>query len=234
MMPSYQAALLGALLIGGVTTGCSSKGGPSARSPELAGASAKSTAVDDASACAKICEASQACGDAPATCTHKCNAWLVERSRTGIARQTATCAVPRIESACAKDAARGAARALVNCVDEAGRTALRKDKQSLVVAAHAICARGARCGGGNSSDASACVDRMINSSPTPRGLGIFGAVRPEVVKDFASCMEASPCEGSPAACFAGMMGEEVMDSEEQTPAQPPPERPSSSGPDTKI
>jgi hypothetical protein len=124
----------------------------------------------------------------------------------------------------------------VNCVDDAGRTALRKDNKSLVVAAHAICARGARCGGGSQGDAATCVEKIMSSSPMPRGLGIFGATRPDIVKDFASCMDASPCEGSPAACFAGMMGEEVMEGDDEGP--PPESAPapssSSSGPDTKI
>lgn len=230
--PVRMAVLLGSL--GAVA--CSSGGTPPAKSASNEPAMQAKSAASDADACKKICDASRACGDSTEECTHKCNSWLVERSRTGIARQTATCAIPRIENACAQDASRGAARALVNCVDDAGRTALRKDKQSLVVAAHAICARGARCGGGNQGDAAACVDKIISSSPMPRGLGIFGATRPEIVKDFASCMDASPCDGSPAACFAGMMGEEVMEGEPASPQSSP--APSSSGtsggPDTKI
>jgi hypothetical protein len=234
--PVRTVALLGVFVFGGLA--CSSEGAPPAKSPANQAEGSKTVAASDTDACNKICEASRACGDSTEECAHKCNSWLVERSRTGIARQTATCAVPRIENACAKDASRGAARALVNCVDDAGRTALSKDKKSLVVAAHAICARGARCGGGSQGDAAACVEKIMSSSPMPRGLGIFGATRPEIVKDFASCMDASPCDGSPAVCFAGMMGEEVMDGEDvEPPAQSTPAPSSSSssgGPDTKI
>ncbi|MGZ3421817.1 MAG: hypothetical protein ACXVEF_17995 [Polyangiales bacterium] len=221
MTAIHRAALASTLLV----FGCSE---PSAPAPKTPQSGSQKTATDDASACDRICEASEACGDATPECTQKCNAWLVKRSRSGIARQTAACAVPRIERACANDASIGAARALVNCVDDAGRNALRNDNQALVVAVHAICERGARCGGGGQGDATACVDRVVKASPTPRGLGIFGAIRPEIVKDFASCMQKTSCNGSSAACFANMLGEDVVGPEG------PSEEPASTAPDTKI
>lgn len=161
----------------------------------------------DSSACTQICEASAACGDAPDTCRARCNEWLVKRSRPGIAGVTAKCAVPRIDSACEQDASRAAAKALVSCVDDAGRAALAKDKSTLLVAARAICERGARCGGGGAKESSHCVDKIAGQNPPPRGLGIFGAMRPEIVEDFANCMQSSECGEGSAVCFGEMLGE---------------------------
>jgi len=211
-----------------VVSGCSSGSSPRAASqPE----STKLGSLDDASACEKICAASEACGDTVEACAPKCNAWLVERSPKGIAQQTAVCAVPRIERACIHESDVGAARALVTCVDEAGRNALKKNNANLVVAAHAICERGARCAGASEGDAAVCVQRIVNREKAPPGMGLFGAVRPDVVRDFAKCLQAVSCSGNPSVCFAGMMGEQPDDGE---PQQTPP--PSSKGPvpDTKI
>jgi hypothetical protein len=229
-----RTALLGLLLALPMTMACSSKGGPASKSPEPGATTA--VAKDD-QACAKICQASEQCGDSPTTCNAKCEEWLVHRSRAGIATKAAACAVPKIQTACAEDATRGAARALVTCVDIAGRMELQRDKKSLFVAARAICERGARCGGGSKSDAAACTERLIATSPTPRGLGIFGAIRPEIVQDFASCMQSTACEGSTASCFAEMMGEEGSP-EESAPEEtaPPSKAPTTSDapPSTKI
>ncbi|MBI2393143.1 MAG: hypothetical protein HYV09_26395 [Deltaproteobacteria bacterium] len=177
----------------------------------------------DRAACEDICDASAACGDSAASCLTRCNEWLIKRSRPGIASATARCAVPRIDDACEQSAARGAARALVACVDEAGRQALSKDKETLLVAARAICDRGARCGGGSSTDANQCVSRLLSAKPAPRGLGIFGAIKPELVSDFADCMETSNCGPAGAACFGEMLGETTApsDSDPATPEEKP-------------
>jgi hypothetical protein len=178
----------------------------------------------DATACSEICDASAACGDSPQSCTARCNEWLVRRSRPGIAGTAAKCAVPRIDNACEKDAARAAAKALVSCVDDAGRDALRKDNSTLLVAARAICERG-----GGVKETTKCVERIAKANPPPRGLGIFGAIKPELVEDFASCMQSSECGPGGAVCFGEMLGETGEDagdpSEEpapkSTPATPP-------------
>ena len=179
----------------------------------------------DSSACSEICDASAACGDSPQTCVARCNEWLIRRSRPGIAKSAAACAVPRIDNACEKDASRAAAKALVACVDDAGRDALRKDKSTLLVAARAICERGARCGGGSANEASKCVDRIASANPPPRGLGIFGAIKPDLVKEFASCMESSACGPGGAVCFGEMLGESGESHEhgapDGTPVTPP-------------
>jgi hypothetical protein len=178
--------------------------------------------AEGSQACERICEASAACGDQTEACEGRCKEWLVRRSRSGIARAAARCAVPRIELACGEDHAKGAARALVACVDEAGRVALRDDKKTLFVAARAICERGARCNGGSASDATRCVDKMMRAEPTPRGLGIFGAMRPELVDGFASCMQSTSCGPSGAACFGEILGESVPDDDEHDGGERPP------------
>ncbi len=178
------------------------------------------TKSNDAGACTEICDASAACGDSPQSCIARCNEWLVRRSRPGIARTAAKCAVPRIDSACETDASRAAAKALVSCVDDAGRDALRKDNSTLLVAARAICERGARCGGGTAKETIKCVERIAAANPPPRGLGIFGAIKPELVEDFASCMHTSECGPGGAVCFGEMLGETGEAAE--PPAAPPP------------
>lgn len=168
---------------------------------------AATTGKSDVSACSEICDASAACGDSPATCEARCREWLVKRSRPGIAGTAARCAVPWIGNACEQEASRAAAKALVACVDDAGRQALVKDKSTLLVAARAICERGARCGGGGANETSHCVDRITGANPPPRGLGIFGAMKPELVSDFADCMQSSECGPGGAVCFGEMLGE---------------------------
>ena len=187
-------------------------------------ASSKKTAVAkappgdpiDANACEHICAASAACGDAPSTCEPKCRDWLVNRSRPGIATATAKCAVPRIDGVCAKhEYARAAASALVACIDEAGRAALKVDNRALVVAARAICDRGARCNDASEEDADRCVEKITFGNKVPKGLGIFGAIKPDLVERFASCMAESSCgsQSGASACFGEMLGED--DDEEQ-------------------
>lgn len=200
---------------------------------------AKAPAGDpiDANACEHICAASAACGDAPSTCEPKCRDWLVARSRPGIATATAKCAVPRIDGACAKhEYAHTAASALVACIDEAGRAALKVDNSALVVAARAICQRGARCNDASEEDADRCVEKITFANKVPKGLGIFGAIKPSLVERFASCMAESACgsQSGASACFGEMLGEEDDDDngdgdEAQPPAPKVPE-----GPSTKI
>lgn len=200
-----QAPALGCLLfLFASAAGCSPKRDAGAPA-KLAGAS--SSPVADAEACAQICDASAACGDTNDRCMSRCTEWLVKRSRPGIASATAKCAVPRIDDACGGDAARGAARALVSCVDEAGRSALVSDKKTLLVAARAICERGARCTGGSSSDANHCIQRILGAPKTPKGLGIFGAIKPALVSEFATCLQTSGCGQAGAVCFGAMLGE---------------------------
>jgi hypothetical protein len=182
---------------------------------------AASPGQSDVSACSQICDASAACGDSPMTCQSRCNEWLVKRSRPGIAGTAAKCAVPRIGNACEQEASRAAAKALVACVDDAGRQALTKDKSTLLVAARAICERGARCGDGGTKETTKCVDRIAAQNPPPRGLGIFGAMKPELVEDFAACMEMSECGEGGAVCFGEMLGE----SGDEAPAVPAPSAP---------
>ncbi|GAC1583631.1 MAG: hypothetical protein NVS3B20_13850 [Polyangiales bacterium] len=201
---------------------------------------AQASAVDtiDARACDRICEASAACGDSAQACAMKCNEWLVERSRPGIASAAAKCAVPRIDSVCeAPDSTtKGAVGALVSCIDEAGRSALRHDNASLVVAARALCERGARCGEGGADDAEHCI-QSISQSSIPRGLGIFGAIKPELVRRFAVCMGASDCgtNSGASACFGDMLGDRQRarrDNASMPEAAPEPEE--SGPPGTKI
>lgn len=199
MYGSARTALVLSVLALSASAACSPKAHPT---PAVAAAHS-----NDASACSEICDASAACGDSPQSCVARCNEWLVRRSRPGIARTAAACAVPRIDSACESDAARAAAKALVSCVDDAGRATLRKDKSTLLVAARAICERGARCGGGSSKETTQCVERITRANPPPRGLGIFGAIKPELVEDFASCMQSSECGPGGAVCFGEMLGE---------------------------
>ncbi len=228
-----HALLVFVLAVAPAMVACSSSPKPQPTEAKAGKDSVAARKVDVA-ACEDICDASAACGDAEQKCHAKCVSWLVERSRPGIAESAAKCAVPRIDVACHQDAAKGAARALVLCVDEAGRKALRSDKSSLLVAARAICERGARCGGGTPKDASGCVDRIAGTSAAPRGLGIFGAVKPEHVQSFAECMQAAKCgpsAESTAACFGEMLGEtsggsdsggeDYEPSEPGTPAPPP-------------
>lgn len=203
---------------------------PRDRSETLPRGAANTGAKADSSACAEICDASAACGDSPQTCEARCNEWLIRRSRPGIAKTAAACAVPRIDNACEKDASRAAAKALVSCVDDAGRDALRRDAKTLLVAARAICERGARCGGATSKEATSCVERITKANPPPRGLGIFGAIKPQLVDEFASCMHASACGPGGAACFGEMLGESGGGADDDaepetapsTPANPPP------------
>jgi len=198
-------------------------------SPKGRGSDAKVAASgkSDVSACGEICDASAACGDSPMTCQSRCNEWLVKRSRPGIAGSAAKCAVPRIGNACEKDASRAAAKALVACVDDAGRKALVKDKSTLLVAARAICERGARCAGGGAKETSHCVDKIAAANPPPRGLGIFGAMKPELVEEFADCMQSSACGPGGAVCFGEMLGESgegpATEEPETTPSAPPKE-----------
>jgi hypothetical protein len=185
------------------------------------------TVVADGSACAKICEASAACGDTPEVCEPKCQDWLVARARPGIATETALCAVPRIDGVCANaETARVAATALVSCIDEAGRKALAKDKTSLFVAARAICEHSVRCNDAPEEKTVECVQQITNSKRIPRGLGIFGAMKPALVERFAQCMAMSACGpgGGASACFGEMLGEEddgTPDEDDETPATPP-------------
>jgi hypothetical protein len=211
--PARSIAVLVTLM---AIAGCSPKGKGEARV-------AANNGKGDVAACSEICEASAACGDAPDVCRSRCNEWLVKRSRPGIAGVTAKCAVPRIDNACETDASRAAAKALVSCVDDAGRAALAKDKSTLLVAARAICERGARCGGGAGHETTSCVERITKQNPPPRGLGIFGAMRPEIVNDFASCMKSSECGAGGAVCFGEMLGESGEDSESPEPSAPPTE-----------
>lgn len=179
---------------------CSPKGKGEAK---VAAAPGKS----DTAACVEICDASAACGDSSMSCQERCNEWLVKRSRPGIANSAAKCAVPRIGDACEQEASRAAAKALVSCVDDAGRAALVKDKSTLLVAARAICERGARCAGAGAKETNHCIDRITKATPPPRGLGIFGAMKPELVDEFADCMQTSECGPAGAVCFGEMLGE---------------------------
>jgi hypothetical protein len=198
-----------------VSMGCVIGLGCSSSRPTATPSAKARVVAADGDACQQICEASAACGDSPDTCAPKCNEWLIQRSRPGIAGAAARCAVPRIDSVCGEhDSAKGAATALVSCIDEAGRQALTHDNHSLLVAARAICDRGVRCsdggGGHGDADAQSCVER-ITVGNIPRGLGIFGAVKPELVERFALCMDASECGGGQAgasSCFGEMLGEQ--------------------------
>ena len=168
----------------------------------------------DASACQSICAASAACGDAPEVCEPKCRDWLVTRARPGIASATARCAVPRIDGVCVDSQyARAAASALVACIDEAGRGALRKDQTALLLAARAICERGARCNDASSEEADQCVEKITVAPRVPKGLGIFGAMKPALVQQFAACMADSTCgpSGGASSCFGEMLGEDSGD-----------------------
>jgi len=202
----WQTTRLAVLVGGGgvllLLGACSPKGDAA-----KAAAAPGTAKVADGQACAQICDASAACGDTSNQCLSRCNEWLVKRSRPGIASATAKCAVPRIDDACSEDAAQGAARALVSCVDEAGRSALASDKKTLLVAARAICDRGVRCGGGSPKDASYCVQRIVGAPSTPKGLGIFGAIKPTLVSEFASCLQTSGCGPGGSECFGAMLGE---------------------------
>lgn len=212
--------------------GCASHGAKGAK-----GATAQEAPIVDADACSHICTASTKCGDSQDACQAKCSDWLIARSRPGIAAATARCAVPRIDDVCAAESAgpRRAATALVSCIDEAGRDAIAEDNSSLLVAAMAICRRGARCNDRSEEDADNCVAKI--SHKIPRGLGIFGAIKPELVSQFADCMEESECgpEGDSESCFGEMLGEEPDSSatpsgepEEPSPVEEP------EGPGTKI
>lgn len=103
MNGSARTALLFSAL---AIVACSPKGRSETKVAENTGTKA------DSSACAEICDASAACGDSPQTCEARCNEWLIRRSRPGIAKTAAACAVPRIDNACEKDASRVAAKAL--------------------------------------------------------------------------------------------------------------------------
>lgn len=198
-----RSVLLCCLL--GVFAGCGQR-----REATLPGQLAKGPSMApgaDGDACGRICEASAACGDSSDRCMARCNEWLIKRSRPGIATATARCAVPRIDDACESEETRGAAHALVSCVDEAGRSALVSDKTTLVVAARAICERGARCSGGSVTEAAACVQRIVNAPAAPKGLGIFGAIKPALVSEFAACLQSSVCGAAGTACFGAMLGE---------------------------
>ncbi len=213
------------LLVGLFWLGCSPK--RDASLPARLSQGAASSPVTDTKACAQICDASAACGDTEERCLTRCTEWLVKRSRPGIASATARCAVPRIDDACGTDAARGAARALVSCVDEAGRTALVSDKKTLFVAARAICERGARCQGGSPTDANSCIQRIVNAPAAPKGLGIFGAIKPTLVTEFATCLQTSGCGQAGAVCFGSMLGETGVEGpdDDEAPSVPPPEQP---------
>ena len=226
--------LVAVVVSAGVVIGCAShKGASNAKG---------GTEVADGSACSKICQASAACGDTPEVCEPKCQDWLVARSRPGIATETALCAVPRIDGVCANhEYARAAATALVSCIDEAGRKTLATDKSSLFVAARAICERGARCNDASEEDAVKCVDKITSTNHIPRGLGIFGAMKPALVQRFAQCMSMSACgpEGGASACFGQMLGEEddgTPDEDDETPSAPekPPVEEQPETPGTKI
>lgn len=196
----------------------------------------------DANACARICEASAACGDSPEVCVPKCQDWLVARSRPGIASETAICAIPRIDGVCANhEYARAAATALVSCIDEAGRKALAVDRSSLFLAARAICDRGARCNDASDEEAALCVEKITAAGKIPRGLGIFGAMKPALVQRFARCMSQSECGPSAggSVCFGEMLGEDTGgddedDGDDAVPATPgkPSKPPVEEGPDT--
>ena len=205
------------------------------------GATTPKSEIADGDACARICAASAACGDSLDACQPKCQDWLVERSRPGIASETARCAVPRIGGVCAShEYARAAATALVSCIDEAGRKALATDKTSLFIAARAICDRGARCNDASSEEAALCVDKI--TAKIPRGLGIFGAMKPALVQRFAQCMSMSECgaEDGASSCFGEMLGDESGEpgDEDETPAtpneKPPVEEEQPDTPGTKI
>lgn len=210
---------LGACALGACAS--QERGPASAKSPDSTGGGPQAVANDRA-ACDDICSASAACGDEPKECLTRCQEWLVKRSRPGIASATAKCAVPRIDLACEEDAEKGAARALVMCVDQAGREELRGDKKALLTAARAICERGARCNGGDAGDAKLCVDKITASEPAPKGLGIFGAIRPEHVQQFASCMQTTECGPAAAVCFGEMLGEDVEEPDSAPAADEPP------------
>lgn len=232
---SVVSGLIGlGLLVAGA--GCASH---KAGSP---GAKVAKGDATDASACQTICAASAACGDAPEVCEPKCRDWLVTRSRPGIASATARCAVPRIDGVCADSQyARAAATALVACIDEAGRVALKKDHSALLVAARAICERGARCNDASPAEADQCVEKIAAAPRVPKGLGIFGAMKPALVQRFAACMADSTCgpSGGASSCFGEMLGEDGEgDSDggdDEAPAAPvKPVKPSNDAPGTKI
>lgn len=137
-------------------------------------------------------------------------------------------------SACSEicDASAACGEALVACVDDAGRDAIRKDNSTLLVAARAICERGARCGGGSAKEANKCVDRIASTNPPPRGLGIFGAIKPNLVAEFAACMQSSECGAGGATCFGEMLGEtggSGDDGASETAPSPPPGPPAEGG-----
>jgi hypothetical protein len=182
--------------------GCSSSPKPIAGPPKEAVAEVVAT---DNEACDRICTSSVACGDSQQVCKPKCNDWLVSRSRKGVARAVARCAIPRIDSTCAEHGSGSASEELVACIGEVGRKALGEDRSPLLIAGRAICNRDSRCAGGTAEDARACYSKLTSGS-VHDGLLIFGAIKPALVERFAACMDESECQDD-AGCFGQMLGE---------------------------
>jgi hypothetical protein len=209
MQRSALAVSLACLASLTMTVAACSSGSPpkAAQAPAAPAARGGGPTVTDGDACPKICAASESCGGDDA-CQRKCSDWLITRGRPGIAAATATCAIGRIERACTREPdPRVAAVALVTCIDEAGRAALKGDRRALFVAARAICDRGARCGDGSKDDADECVQGMAEGERIPRGLGLFGAFKPEILADFRKCMDTTACTAeNDVGCLGEMLG----------------------------
>lgn len=193
-------------MFGAVVLGCSSSTAkpPKETAPPVDVSGLETT---DAEACSHICASSAACGDSKVSCQPKCNDWLVSRSRKGVAKAVAQCAVPRIDNACSDNNVTGASAAeeLVSCIGEVGRRALAQDRSPLLVAGRAICNRDSRCGGGTPEEAKACYLKLT-SGRLHDGMLIFGAMKPELVQRFATCMDTTDCADD-TACFGEMLGE---------------------------
>lgn len=202
--------------------------------PSSARGPSDDAASDGADACRAICRAGRACSSATGReCRAACDKILASRVREGLSEAIADCATPRIERACGDGAGEDAmSEALVRCIDKAGRDALANDDAPMQVAARALCGHEARCNSGTRREERKCVGAMVEKSSTTEGFGFFGALRPELVDEFATCISDAECDESRATdpCFHRLVGLSTAPAEARptppahapTPRRPPP------------
>jgi hypothetical protein len=196
--------------------------------------------AESADACRAICRATRECSSTPAReCREACDKVLSSRVRDGLATAIADCAAPRIRRACGDDGGGDDAMsaAIVRCIDEAGRDALANDDAPMRLVARALCGREARCSSASRREERTCVGAMVEKSTTTEGFGFFGALKPELVDEFATCISDAECEESSATepCFHRLVGlsTPARPSSTASPPRPLPARPAPRHPTPK-
>ncbi len=153
---------------------------------------------DDLAACDRLCARERACSGAPrAACVARCRA-DVARLKPGFVSALVGCFVAALDAKCGDAGLPDDARVEAHdrCFDD---TVARypRDDESQRSMAEAVCDRGRRCHGFDALARDACMQATLDPQEPEVKLGqrLVDALRPERVRAFRACVDASPCPG---------------------------------------